>query len=124
MTQAITFIFFLAALAFFVSAALYVPRFVYVYRISNRGILVKLLGLVTLHRIWWTEIVDVRVVPLWDSPVYYSIPAYIFSKKRVVVRLRKGLFRNVVLSPKDPDRFAREVLDRVTRVQGVPQHHE
>ena len=105
----------LAMLALFLLAAVYMPRAFSVYRICERGIRIKLFGIITHTRIWWTEIESVEVVPLWKIPLFLqtSIPAYQFSKKRVVVRLRKGLFRNVILSPKDPEAFAREVRERV-----------
>jgi hypothetical protein len=99
----------------FVVSALFVPRFIFVYHVTDRGLLVKLLGLVTLHRVWWSEIVDVKVVPASESPFYYSLPRYLFSRERVVVRLRKGIIRNIVLSPRKPDVFASQILERVKR---------
>ncbi len=103
-------------LSVFVLSVLYVPRFVHVYRIGERGIRIKLFGMVTYHRIWWTEIASVEVVSVWYAPLFYAIPAYLFSNKRVVVNLRKGLVRHIVLSPKDPDAFAHEVLECMKQV--------
>ena len=108
-----------AMLAVFYLAAAYIPRAFSVYRICERGIRIKLFGIITHTRIWWTEIASVEVVPLWKIPLFLqvSIPAYQFSKKRVVIRLRKGLVRNIVLSPKDPEAFAREVSERIRQAQ-------
>lgn len=100
-------------LAVLLAVALFLDRFLCVYRLSDRGVRVKLLGLVTVHRIWWREIESVRIVPVWSSPFAYRIPAYEFSSKRVLIRLRKGLIRSVVLSPKNPDLFVAEVSRRM-----------
>lgn len=91
-------IFFVVVISLFFLTALSMPRLFNVYRICERGIRIKLLGIITHTRIWWTEIASVEVVALGDMPLLqHSIPAYQFSTKRVVIHLRKGLVRNVVL---------------------------
>ncbi len=112
---------FLIVLSVFMVMSLYMARFIYVYRIGERGIRIKLFGILTFSRIWWTEIANVQVVPRGDAPIYQvHIPAHLFSKKCVVITLRSkrlGFLQQVVLSPKDPDAFAHQVLECMERVQ-------
>ena len=57
----------LGVFSVFIVMLLYMPRFFFVYRIGERGIRIKLFGIVTHARIWWTEIASVQVVPRGDA---------------------------------------------------------
>ncbi len=113
----------LAAFSALILVGLYMARFIYVYRIGERGIRIKLFGTLTFSRIWWTEIANVQVVPRGDAPIFrVHISGYLFSRKRVVITLRRkelglGFPQQVVLSPKDPDAFAHEILECMKRAQ-------
>jgi hypothetical protein len=110
----------LGVFSVFIVMLLYMPRFFFVYRIGERGIRIKLFGIVTHARIWWTEIASVQVVPRGDASLFQErMLAHPLSKKRVVITSCKevGFLHQVVLSPKDPDAFAREVLECMKRAQ-------
>ncbi len=97
--------------------ALFMERYIWVYRIQDRMLKIKIFGVFTLHRIWWTEIEDLKIVPAWEPRWAYIVGGYEFSGKRVLVKLRKGLMRNVLLTPKDPGKFVEEILERVKQAQ-------
>lgn len=97
--------------------ALFMERYICVYRIQDRMLKIKIFGVFTLHRIWWTEIEDLKIVPAWEPRWAYIVGGYEFSGKRVLVKRRKGLIRNVLLTPKNPEKFAEEISDRMKRAQ-------
>lgn len=116
----LTTIFTVFVLSVLVIGWLFLQRYVSIYRIEDHLLKIKIFG-ITLHRIWWTEIEDVKIVPIFGLLGAYRISGYEFSRKRVLISRRKGLVREVLLSPKNPEKFVQEISDRMKRAQATSE---
>jgi hypothetical protein len=84
------------------------------YRITGIALEVRVLGRV-VRRVLLADVEEVHrrgalIHENWSGPKFWN---------SVTVRRRSGLFRNFVISPDDPDRFA-ERLQEAIRRQGTP----
>lgn len=85
------------------------------YRITPDAIEILTLGKVA-RRIPLTDIVDVHrrgalLHENWSGPRFWNA---------ITIRRRRGLIRNIVISPDDPDRFMERLVDTVRQSTGRP----
>ena len=98
---------------------LYVLRYVFQYEIGEGWLRVKLLGHITLRRVRLADIQEVRLVSSWAPRNMFSPrtlfaeawPSFVFTRRVVLVVTTTGISRRLVLSPRDPDSFVREISE-------------
>src|SRR5213593_2718919 len=83
------------------------------YRISENALEVLILGMV-VRRILLADIEEVHrrgclVHENWSGPKFWN---------SVTIRRKTGLFKNLVISPDDPDRFVGRLRESVARLSG------
>jgi hypothetical protein len=110
------FLSFLAA----VGGVFYLFRYLFQYEILDRIVRVKLIGVITLRRIRLEDIDEVRLIS-WAQRLPFvrgfrvdylfaeHWPSYFFPRKLVFIKKRKGISRNLVLFPKDPQEFVAKI---------------
>jgi hypothetical protein len=103
-------------------AWLYVLRYVFQYEIGGGWLRVKLLGHTTLRRVRLADIQEVRVVSAWAPRNMFSPhtvfaeawPSFVFTRRAVLVVKTTGISRRLILSPRDPDSFVREISREIS----------
>jgi hypothetical protein len=87
-------------------------RFIYDYRVKNHSIEIVLLRAVPIYRIPVDKIESIQETP-WSSlgvgGTTLRFGNRIFGPC-VLVRRRNGLFRRIVITPADADKFVEEVI--------------
>jgi hypothetical protein len=126
MLRVLAFVAMMSIVLLMFASVFYAYRFIIQYRLDDKTLRIKLFGLLTVRRIRLRDIVEVRVIPrAWGNLLEAFRPEYLFAEKwpsyilvgegAVFVRKQKGLSRRLILTPKNPQQFAEELLDRVEK---------
>jgi hypothetical protein len=90
-------------------------EYLYSYRITSTGVEFLLFRAIPLARLRFDNIVGASVVDRADlihSPIHLNVINR-FARNFVLLRRRRGLFRAILISPREPDKFADSVLGRL-----------
>lgn len=94
----------------------YLWRYIYNYRISERGIEILLFGIMPLMCMHFKDIVEIKIVPLSQIWPWVSIRMFFtlrygnrFWGQAVLVRRQHGIFRAVIITPDDAENFVEKV---------------
>ncbi len=93
-------------------------EYVYSYRVSSTGVEFLLFRAIPVARLRFDNIVAANVVGKADlvhAPIHLNVINR-FTRHFVLLRRRRGLFRAILISPREPDKFA----DSVSRRLRVP----
>jgi len=93
-------------------------EYVYSYRVSSNGVEFLLFRAIPVARLRFDNIVAASVVGRADlvhAPIHLNAINR-FTRHFVLLRRRRGLFRAILISPQEPDKFA----DNVSRRLRVP----
>jgi hypothetical protein len=90
------------------------------YKISEKGIVIKLLRLVPVYFIPIDDIVEVNKESYGIMFLYYTLNRLIIRNnlftKAVVIKCRKNIFyKEVEISPINPDNFILEVREKINK---------
>ena len=101
---------------------------IFSYEIGRSAISYRFLGSITLGRIKYDSIEDIRVVTAWpilhadgvpqDHTMIFALrwPSKVFVRSCVYVRTRNSFAKVFILSPRDPGKFVKEVIQHIQRV--------
>jgi hypothetical protein len=99
-------------------------RYFISYKITSRAIEVLLCNVIPLKRIRFADIKTVEIVSFKDLLPFVSVRSILTVRfgnrifgKGVLITQKTGLFRLSVLSPDNPDEFARHVGENIPKDQ-------
>jgi len=98
---------------------LYASRYIFVFRITGSGVDILLLGIIRLMRISFLDIAEVQKVSykemLLSRTSFFTLGFRSRLGKTVLIRKKSGIFRDIAVTPNNPDRFVEEVSRRITQ---------
>ena len=97
--------------------SMYGFRYAFTYALENSRIDIRILG-VTVRRVPFSDIDHVEVIPFaalvpfsrsfrWDA--FFSWKWCGYNKRVVAIKRRTGLVKRIIVSPEDPEAFARSL---------------
>ena len=122
MTNLILIILFVSLIACVVLLFQYAGRYVYNYEIKETGVEIVLFGKIPLKRMDFNNIVEIRKTTYKETMPFKN--AEMFSTLRfgnriwgdiVLVRLKKGFVKAVLITPDNADRFINDVQQRLPK---------
>lgn len=106
-----------AVLGFFLIlvAAAYGLRFLYDYRLEDHGVVVKVLGCIRLTTFRFDKMDDIRVVRWFELGIGGAVLRLgnRLGGTCVLLTMNKGLFRRIVITPRDAVSFAARARLRI-----------
>jgi hypothetical protein len=108
-------------LAIFVFFAQFLWRWIVRYRVTDLGIEVLLFGLIPESKTQLKDILEVRKVSFsellpWKNPKsvgWFRLGNRLWGDG-VLIRRKRGIFRNFVITPDEPDEFVKELNLKIT----------
>jgi hypothetical protein len=106
-------------------AWVYAFRYIIQYDLGHEKLRIKLFGLLTVRKIRLADIAEVRLVSCQGAGSLLAgfRPQFLFAERwpsygllgsgGVYIKKRAGLSRRIVLSPRNPEEFLREITRRI-----------
>jgi len=109
---------FILGLAAFFLAAQYGQPYIWGYRLSAEGVEFVVFGAIRVWLVRFADITIIREFPVWglffgpNARVALYLRNRIFGRN-VLLRRKKGLIRQIVITPGEPAQFVRYVATRM-----------
>ena len=97
-------------------------RYLYNYRITDRGIEVVLIGKFPVMRVGFDNIAEIRVGPATKEMLPFKGIAFgnrVWGRT-VLVRQKTGLVRRLFITPDNPEQFVRKVREQLPSTPALP----
>ena len=110
-----------------ISVTILLRRRLYAYDIDEKVLKLRWLGFFPIFPILFTirleDIDDVQVVPwlqFWRNPINYTALSFgpMVQRSIVLLHRRRGIFRRLVIAPENPQGFAENLQEAITRAGG------